>query len=459
LEIRSAMGFEDHYVNIPGAHHQSVAVSTNQWKHNTTVGGPDFASLMTHLRRESYDLLKIAAFQTASMQQGCTGFLKNPLSYSHGQGGLFDWQNLNSVLVHSLFSEIDCMEFRHLRLLISNFLNPFTLSCPLPLVNSLLLPLLRNFLQHTTTKLQNTWQTWVTNPDGRNPWHFPVGMEPDVKLMVDERILCDASREYITYLREIFPAKPLKYKNGTPTKQDLSKPHSPHTYLTELGKLVLTNYATVEQVCLTLASAIVWPDTKCLILTMQIVERILPHASKDVKNHHLLCYILKSLLSVLLNNENHGKTHQGHLVALVTSIYCRISFGWKPVFEGGGGNLNTTVGVNAFSDRAREVLLILPNVDKNMVLQLDENLKKAALTDRAKRNVVQSFLTDVSAGMGGSNKTAEDSILTKKKFNIMDLPKSFNGRTTPGGGVVKTNIFGANDNIDGDSLLKLFGNA
>ena len=41
----------------------------------------------------------------------------------------------------------------------------------------------------------------------------------------------------------------------------------------------------------------------------------------------------------------------------------------------------------------------------------------------------------------------------------MDLPKSFNGRTTPGGGVVKTNIFGANDNIDGDSLLKLFGNA
>ena len=83
LEIRSAMGFEDHYVNIPGAHHQSVAVSSNQWKHNVNVGGPDFASLMTHLRRESYDILKIAAFQTASMQQGDIGFLKNPLSFSY----------------------------------------------------------------------------------------------------------------------------------------------------------------------------------------------------------------------------------------------------------------------------------------------------------------------------------------------------------------------------------------
>ena len=79
LEIRSAMGFEDHYVNIPGAHHQSVAVSSNQWKHNVNVGGPDFASLMTHLRRESYDILKIAAFQTASMQQGHIGFLKHVL--------------------------------------------------------------------------------------------------------------------------------------------------------------------------------------------------------------------------------------------------------------------------------------------------------------------------------------------------------------------------------------------
>ena len=461
LEIRSAMGFEDHYVNIPGAHHQSVAVSSNQWKHNVNVGGPDFASLMTHLRRESYDILKIAAFQTASMQQGHIGFLKNPLTYTPGQGGLFDWQNLNAVLVHSLFNGIDYMELRHLRLLISQFMNPFTLSCPLPLANPILLPLLRNFFQHTTSKLQNTWQTWKTNPDERNPWHFPVGMEPDVKLMVDERILCDASREYVSYLREIFPAKPLKLnKNGAATKQDLSKQNSPHTYLTELGKIVMMNHEIIEQICLTLASVIIWPDTKCLILASQVIERILPHVSKDGNKHALLGHILKSLLTVLLNNENHGKTNQGHLVALVTSTYCRISFGWIPVHEGGGGDLNIKPGVTIYSDVAREVLCILPNVDKNVVLQLDEKLKKAALTDRAKRTVFQSFLTDVSASMGGKNdgSSDEDSILAKKQLNIVDLPKSSNGRITPNGGVVTTNVFGRNDNIDGDSLLKLFGN-
>ena len=35
--------------------------------------------------------------------------------------------------------------------------------------------------------------------------------------------------------------------------------------------------------------------------------------------------------------------------------------------------------------------------------ELDEKLKKAALTDRAKRTVFQSFFTDVSASMGGKN--------------------------------------------------------
>jgi len=82
------------------------------------------------------------------------------------------------------------------------------------------------------------------------------------------------------------------------------------------------------------------------------------------------------------------------------------------------------------------------------------------LTDRAKRTVFQSFLTDVSASMGGKNdgSSDEDSILAKKQLNIVDLPKSSNGRVTPNGGVVTTNVFGRNDNIDGDSLLKLFGN-
>ena len=147
-------------------------------------------------------------------------------------------------------------------------------------------------------------------------------------------------------------------------------------------------------------------------------------------------------------------------MALVTSTYCRISFGWIPVHEGGGGDLNIKPGVTIYSDVAREVLCILPNVDKNVVLQLDEKLKKAALTDRAKRTVFQSFLTDVSASMGGKNdgSSDEDSILAKKQLNIVDLPKSSNGRVTPNGGVVTTNVFGRNDNIDGDSLLKLFGN-
>ena len=62
------------------------------------------------------------------------------------------------------------------------------------------------------------------------------------------------------------------------------------------------------------------------------------------------------------------------------------------------------------------------------------------------------------SGGDNNNSTAEDSILGKKQLDIIDLPKSSNGRTTPNGGVVRTSIFSSGENIDGDSLLKLFGN-
>ena len=216
------MGFEDHYVNIPGAHHQSWLRVPTSGSIMYMLVGLDFASLMSHLRRESYDILKVAAFQTAAMQQGNIKHLKNPLSYTPGQGGLYDWQNLNSVLF--IVCSAGLTWSSPLRLLISQFINPFTLSCPIPLANSILIPLLRNFLQHTTTKLRNTWSTWKNNPDARNPWYFPVGMEPDVKLMVDERIFYAMQAKYLSYVREIFPAKPLSLnKDGTPKKQNLSK--------------------------------------------------------------------------------------------------------------------------------------------------------------------------------------------------------------------------------------------
>ena len=57
-----------------------------------------------------------------------------------------------------------------------------------------------------------------------------------------------------------------------------------------------------------------------------------------------------------------------------------------------------------------------------------------------------------------NNSTAEDSILGKKQLDIIDLPKSSNGRTTPNGGVVRTNIFSSDEKIDGNSLMLLFGN-
>ena len=53
----------------------------------------------------------------------------------------------------------------------------------------------------------------------------------------------------------------------------------------------MMNHEIIEQICLTLASVIIWPDTKCLILASQVLKEFY-HVSKDGNKHALLGHIL-----------------------------------------------------------------------------------------------------------------------------------------------------------------------
>ena len=440
LEVRVAMGFEDHFLNIPGVHQSEVALATGV--SNSEENGADLASLMTHLRRECYDLIKIAAIHSASMQNGKISYLQNPLGFMNGFGGIFDIQNLHSLMLQNIFVGLNSMEHRHLKMFMSIFLNPFSLTCPLPLVPTLLFPLLHPFMQHLTGMLNKTWESWYIDPAQRVPWHFPMGMDPDVKLMVDERLIREVSREYLTLLRALFPQKPLVKRNGKIVKQ-VGAP-SP-AYLTKLGELLVADARMKEQVIYALSSAFLWPDTKCLRSTLLLAERILPFLTKHVENHGMLSHLLASALQVLLTNKDHGKIHQNFLIALINSMYCRMSFGWIPVHEGGG---NSGMGVHGSSNEARRIVSLIPGVSESEIKEFDSKLLNSKQSEREKRGIVQSFLQDCALKMGQTGDTKE-SILVATKFSIQNLATS----TEP---FDKKKAKATNDTLSNPGLVSLF---
>ena len=104
LTVRISMGFEDHYTNIPGVHQQGVAAATTGLSAaQKEDSGADLASFMTHIRREAYELIKIAAMHSASMQDCKTVYLQNPPQYTLGRGGIFDIANLHMIMLQNLF--------------------------------------------------------------------------------------------------------------------------------------------------------------------------------------------------------------------------------------------------------------------------------------------------------------------------------------------------------------------
>ena len=448
IEVRISLGFEDHFMEIPGVHQQGVAAATTGLSAaQKEDSGADLSSFMTHIRREAYELIKIAAMHSASMQDCKIIYLQNPPQYTLGRGGIFDIANLHMIMLQNVFYGMPSMEHRHLKLFIASFFSPFVRTCPLPLANALLFPLLLPFLQHVTQMLNTTWDSWKVDPEQRNPWHFPMGLDPEVKLMVDERMIRDASREYISFLKDIFPPKPVVRVKGTIVKHSVGAP-SPY-HITPLGEVVFTDVRIKEQVIFTFASSLLWPDGKCLANIIPIIERLLPSLTNALDNHAMVAQIMASALQLLLKNEDHGKTYQNHLLVLVTGIYCRLSFGWISVVEGGGGESHNMAPK---SDEARKVLMLIPGVGPADIGELDKKVAAHIHSEKARKSAIQSFLQDCSSRMGRTDENSGESVLIAKQLNIANLPTTPHGFNFAAFGNPRT---GSEQALDG--VKTLFG--
>ena len=83
----------------------------------------ELATQCTHVRTRCYDLLGLAAVHSASVQGNTLGAIKyrvNPTTWvPNTSGGLFDVPNITSMISQSVLSNLEFMEHRHYRTLLT----------------------------------------------------------------------------------------------------------------------------------------------------------------------------------------------------------------------------------------------------------------------------------------------------------------------------------------------------
>ena len=163
----------------------------------------ELATQCTHVRTRCYDLLGLAAVHSASVQGNTLGAIKyrvNPTTWvPNTSGGLFDVPNITSMISHSVLPNLEVMEHRHYRTLLTAFLQPYCLSCPLPLFASHIVPVIVPVLVHGTKRINEAWAGWTAGLQDVslrvvNPCHMPLGVPGPQVEMVQIKIIRDLSR-------------------------------------------------------------------------------------------------------------------------------------------------------------------------------------------------------------------------------------------------------------------------
>lgn len=269
LELMSIVGYEDHFESNSSSSGGSVGNSSSGGPSNyssSSMHSPqssrasasalnsanaaresdvELATQMTHARLRAYDLVALAAVHGASVQRDSQNYQRiqavesavtvayreNPTSYTPGRGGLFDIPNVLGMIRQSLLSDLDSMEHRHFRSLLTAFFEPYCLSCPLPLFASHVRPVFIQLFEHAHKRVSDAWAGWNTGtgdataarggggvrvgvgsaPEKKrvvNRCHMPLGVPAGSTELIYAKIIRDVGREVISTLAELIPARP-----------------------------------------------------------------------------------------------------------------------------------------------------------------------------------------------------------------------------------------------------------
>ena len=439
LELMSIMGYEDHFETNHGVGTSSRAsASVLNNINSASESDIELATQTTHVRTRCYDLLGLAAVHSASVQGtqlGDVHYRENPTTWQpNTSGGLFDVPNIVTMIQQSVLSNLEFMEHRHFRTMLTAFLQPYCLHCPLPLFASHVSPIIIPTLVHGAKRVNEAWAGWnhlatsseVNASSSRviNPCHMPLGVPGPQIEMVQAKIIRDLSREIASTLSELIPPKPAcRNAQGKIIKQRGKQQGQIGYYVSPLARLLLSDMSdggTAEVILRTLAMAASWPDSTTLGIVLKVIERILPFVTANPAYFSFIGgTLLTSLLTTLFSEQKWSKENQHGLIHVVSLIYNGISLGIRPVEQGGGGVAHPG---QQHSDVALHVFASLPGANEQAVVALNRTLLIEKST-KQRRLLMQEFLQSCAACSKQNGGDAVDSVLRSKLQNYLNLPE------------------------------------
>eukprot|EP01119_Soliformovum_irregulare_P019274 TRINITY_DN6063_c0_g1_i2.p1 TRINITY_DN6063_c0_g1~~TRINITY_DN6063_c0_g1_i2.p1 ORF type:complete len:645 (-),score=154.20 TRINITY_DN6063_c0_g1_i2:95-2029(-) len=214
---------------------------------------------------------------------------------------IFGFPNFSGLLLQATFANFEFQPHRIVKGLLSHVVKPLFLSCP-PEQLSLVEPVHGYILKTIVSKLNISWgQLQLREQTGQKS----VSEKQEV---VEDKMLRDVSREYVTMLKDWFPQK-----NST------NKPNS------HLVQYLISTESVAVPIFFTMIGSLFWPDSPTFRASLQLTTNALPAicASNISVLHQLAGELLGSTLKCL--SLPHLKSQRLPLIGLITQIYSELA--------------------------------------------------------------------------------------------------------------------------------------
>lgn len=326
----------------------------------------------------------------------------------------YQYPHLAEYIVHTALTNLNDIPDYRLRPVIRTFLKPFIQSCPPSCHQTLLLPILNHVTSYMVERLGKRWEHLTSLIESGTYEEENTNTEE----MMEDMLIRMLTREYIDLLKVILMDRGVAVSGdgqeagvgGMDTDMEMgttiSSTAPAFEALSELGKLALRCDSICQNIITVLLKALTWCDSSACLKAVGGVSVVLRWLIEEGRQHLSPAAVRQVMMAVLQGLHAHGQ-HEANQSALTHLGLLTYELFWPhfPIL--------------------REVLLELPGVKAEDVVQFEEKLKnpsqnpavKPAKIEKMKKESFKKVIKEIIGRNVGQ--------AFKKEVHMQNLPPMF----------------------------------
>jgi hypothetical protein len=285
------------------------------------------------------------------------------------------WDNpqLFNLLTNSVFSYLDAMDNKDVKMLLNHFMHPFVLKCPQNLYDTLLTQVLVPLCASLNKRIDNAWNMSVNRERSSNASDDVLRLD-----VIQDKVLTELTREVLQLPTDVTQCLNRSKEVTNP------KPNA-------LCQFILNNENIMGMWLMIAIRTLVIPDSLTVQKSITLLQRVLPLLVQKDKFDVLLSgdLLQMSIRSLMLHKAD---MHQ-NLTNLICDIY--------------------TLYVHRSTSLPKQIFSQIPNVTDKKIANLNKELQKAGgggnktkVKDSVKkqRALMKKFLAPIAGKQSGEFK-------------------------------------------------------